>query len=86
MTNPSKSFVKPFKHLVEALYAQTLIVVNLIVVINLGFGIITRHHGDVRVPEQVKMNPTDLPDLSKPKCSRSNRRKTNIYRPKFQKK
>ena len=31
------------------------------------------------------MNPTDLPDLSKPKCSRSNRRKTKIYRPKFRK-
>ena len=31
------------------------------------------------------MNPTDLPDLSKPKCSRSNRRKTKIYRPKIEK-
>ena len=32
------------------------------------------------------MNPTDLPDLSKPKFVKSNRGKTKIYRPKFSEK
>ena len=32
------------------------------------------------------MNPRDLPDLSKPKFSKSNRRKTKIYIPTFRKK
>ena len=33
----------------------------------------------------METNPADLPDVSKPAFSRSNRRKTKIYRPKYRK-
>ena len=42
-----ESNVKAIKGSLEALYAQTLTVVNLIVVNFFGFGVITRHHGDI---------------------------------------
>ena len=47
-------------------YAQTLIVVALIVVNFFGFSVITRDHGRFEGRHLVEMNPTGLPELSKP--------------------
>ena len=54
------------------------IVVVLIVVKMFDFLVITRDHGSLGGRHQVEMNPTDLPELSKPKFSKSNRGKTKI--------
>ena len=61
-------------------YAQTLIVVVLIVVNIFGFSKITRYHGVLEVWELVEIISTDLPDLSKPIFLRSNRGKTKNVR------
>ena len=47
---------------------QILTLANLKLVNLFGFLVIFWHHEDVLVWELVEMNPTDLPDLSKPKC------------------
>ena len=47
-------------------YAQTLLVVNLIVVNFFCFLVITRHHGAGEVPGWVEMFAISLPDLPKP--------------------
>ena len=47
-------------------YAQTLIVVVLIVVNKFGFLVITRDHGSFGGRHQVEILPTDLPELFKP--------------------
>ena len=62
-------------------YAQTLIVVVLIVVKNFGFLVITRDHGSLGGRHQVEMNPTDLPELSKPKCSRKSGKTPRVLAP-----
>ena len=59
-------------------YQSFRLVVVLIVVNNFGFLVITRDHGSLGGRHQVEMNPTDLPELSKPKFSKSNRGKTKI--------
>ena len=56
--------------------AHIEVVVAFLVVNFFGFLVITRHHGDLQVRDLVEMNPTDLPELSKPKCLKSNRGKT----------
>ena len=52
-------------------YAQTLILVNLILVNFFGFLVITRYHERFEGCHLVEIFPTDLPELSKPKFSRS---------------
>ena len=64
------------------LCAQIEIVVTFLVVKIFGFLVITRDHGSYEGRHQVEILPTDLPDLSKPKFQRSNRRTTNILDPK----
>ena len=49
----------------KGLYAQNLILVNLILV-NFVFLGITRHRGSYEGRHLVEMNPTSLPELSKP--------------------
>ena len=57
-------------------YARNLILVNLILVNFFSFLAINRDHASYEGRHQVEILPTDLPDLSKPKFQRSNRRKT----------
>ena len=58
-------------------YAQTLILVNLILVNFLGFLVIARYPTMRFGRKLEEMHPTGLPELSKPKNSGSNRRKTS---------
>ena len=59
-------------------YAQTSILVNLILVNFFGFLVITRYHERFGGCHLVEIFPTDLPELSKPKCSRNKSRKNNF--------
>ena len=58
-------------------YAHIEVVVAFLVVNFCGFLVITRHHRNFERRHSVKMNPTGLTELSKPKFSGSNRRKTS---------
>ena len=64
-------------------YAQTLIVVALIVVNFFGFSVITRDHGGFEGCHLVEMNPTGLPELSKPSTDLLELRKTKILETKI---
>ena len=59
--------VKAFKTMFKALYAQNLILITAILVNFFVFFVITRDHGSYDGRHYVETNPTDLPDLSKPK-------------------
>ena len=63
---------------IPSLYAHIEVLVTFLLVNNFGFWVITRHHGSLARTHLVEILPTDLPELSKPKFERSNRRKTNI--------
>ena len=66
-----------------SLYAQTLIVVALIVVNFFGFSVITRDHGSFEGRHLVEMNPTSLPELSKPSRASENLRKAKMLETKI---
>ena len=68
-------------------YAQTLIVVNLIVVIFFNFLVLTRHHGDVysRYQNRWKWILHNSRTFLNQHFRKSNRRNTKIYRPKIRK-
>ena len=59
-------------------HAHIELVVAFFVVIFFGFSVITRHHGSFEGRHLVEILPTDLPELSKPTFSKSNRGKTEI--------
>ena len=61
-------------------YAHMLIVVAFFSRYFLGFSVITRHHDLFEGCHLVGILPTDLPELSKPKCPRSNRGKKRNFR------
>ena len=60
------------------IYAQTLIVVNLIVVNFFGFLVIEKNPSERFWRKLGEILPTVLPELSKPKLLKSNRGRTNI--------
>ena len=62
----------------QTLYAQTSIVVVLMVMNFFGFLVITRHHGVGEVPGVVEMNPISFPDLFKPVRDLKNLKKHKI--------
>ena len=59
-------------------YAQTLILVTFLLVNVFGFSVITRDHGSFEGRHLVEMNPTSLPELSKPSRDLLELRKTKI--------
>ena len=64
--------------LLRGVYAQTLILVNLIVVNFFGFLVIEKNPSERFWRKLGEILPTILPDLSKPKFLKSNRGKTKI--------
>ena len=64
-------------------YAQTLILVTFLLVNFFGFSVITRDHGSFEGRHLVEMNPTSLPELSKPSRDLLELRKAKILETKI---
>ena len=65
-------------------YAQTLILVTFLLVHSFfGIPVITRDHGSFEGRHLVEMNPTSLPELSKPSRDLLELRKTKILETKI---
>ena len=86
LTTKKATTIDPMNGLRKKYYAQTLIVVVLIVVKKLGFLVITRDHGSFLGCHQVEILPTDLPELFKPATDLLEPRKLKIFGPKFSRK